>query len=1059
MVPQQPKPASESGRPAADRPFVDREEPIATFKAALKEPQRTKPFVLVFHGGAGTGKSRLRCELVRQLASGADVVTATLDFDVPVHRQPDAALLYLRNALREAYQVTFPSLDLAYAVLWQKSHPDKPLGDDLKPLLEPGSLLSQLIDETGKLPLIGLVPRIIVLVGKSPEPPNPRTLEPFYSEWWERRGERELEDLPQMEPAAIVEQLPKLWASDLKDWLGAASLKPQATSNESGKKQESESYHQDTKAQSDHGLISEGENQKSATRDLAGPGRWTMNGERGTRRAVLFIDSYEKLWETGSTEADFFKRDAWVRELVKQLPETLWVISGRQKLRWEEAEREWADVLRQHELGPLPEHSARQFLSGCGITDEPTQEAIAKGSQGLPHYLNLAVDTFMEIKESSQRAGLVQSLFSEAESSDSPAQLFAQFIRHLDQPEITTLQILSASRFWNYGLFEHLVTEYQTGYPLTGYDDLSRFSFVGEGAAPETRTMHDLMREALQEHQAPELRRRVHLFLHEYYAKQLDGLDVKSITDRHKAALTEAFYHGRQAKSASELWTWFQVAHDFFAGQWQMLASLGREMAKALEAELGPDHADTATGLGQLAADLVWTDEYEEAEQLLRRSLAIAEAGQGPKHVHYPGFLNELAIVLHKQGRFEEAEVVGRRMVKLLEDRPNCDAADRAQALDVLANALMLQSKHAEAEELLRREIAVCEAELGPDHHQTMRAVSSLGRLFAEQGRSSESMALTRRVLAAKERKCGPNHPDVAALTDGLAVGLYCLGRYAEAEPLFRRSLKINEESLGPDNAETAVNRHNLASLLYSMGRYAEAEPLRRRALAAHEKKRGPDHLYTIRMTIGLFGDLLEQGKYLEAERIALSALANSEKKLGQYNQETANALVMAGRVYSAQDRHAEAEGYLRRALDTRTRILGPDHPQTMGTLTPLALNEERRGRYAEAESIYRDLLERRGRTQGPEHPDVARTASLLAEVCCRDGRYAEAEALYRRAQAIREKVFGPDHHFVAEVLDSLAKVCEQTGRAAEAQELSARAKAIRDKNAEAVQAQAPSPI
>jgi hypothetical protein len=46
----------------------------------------------------------------------------------------------------------------------------------------------------------------------------------------------------------------------------------------------------------------------------------------------------------------------------------------------------------------------------------------------------------------------------------------------------------------------------------------------------------------------------------------------------------------------------------------------------------------------------------------------------------------------------------------------------------------------------------------------------------------------------------------------------------------------------------------------------------------------------------------------------------------------------------------------------------------------------------------------------------------------------------------------------VAETLEGLAKVCEQTGRAAEAQKLSTRAKAIREKNAEAAQAQAPSP-
>jgi len=430
--------------------------------------------------------------------------------------------------------------------------------------------------------LIGLIPKVSALVDSRQntvdrDSPTSYLLPPnYYATWWRERGERELEDLPQMKPAAIVECLPRLWASDLKDYLGAASHKPQASSNEPGGNREPESYHQDTKAQIPNGATSGG--------DRSGQ-RWTMNDERVTHRAVLFIDTYEKLSQTVDGVRDTVdasqKTDAWVRELVKQLPKVLWVISGRQKLRWEEVEKEWADVLRQHELGPLPEQSAREFLSSCGITDEPIQDAIAKGSQGLPHYLNLAVDTFQEIEQAGQRvpstsaspstsqAGTEESAKSERRApsfgTETPEELFAQFVRRLDQPEIATLQVLSASRFWNYGLFEHLVTEYQTGYPLAAYDDLSRFSFVGEGAAPETRTMHDLMREALQEHQAPELRKRVHLFLHEFYAKQLEGLDVKGITDRHKAALVEAFYHGRQAKSAEELESWLEEPSNVFS--------------------------------------------------------------------------------------------------------------------------------------------------------------------------------------------------------------------------------------------------------------------------------------------------------------------------------------------------------------------------------------------------------------------------------------------------------------------------------------------------------------
>src|SRR5512136_3112853 len=99
-MPLTPKHKPGGGRPSAERQFVDREEFVAPVHAAVKDPKRTTPLVLVYYGGAGIGKSRLRKELVRQLAGSPGLVTATLDFAIPTYRQPDAALLFLRNELR-----------------------------------------------------------------------------------------------------------------------------------------------------------------------------------------------------------------------------------------------------------------------------------------------------------------------------------------------------------------------------------------------------------------------------------------------------------------------------------------------------------------------------------------------------------------------------------------------------------------------------------------------------------------------------------------------------------------------------------------------------------------------------------------------------------------------------------------------------------------------------------------------------------------------------------------------------------------------------------------------
>jgi tetratricopeptide (TPR) repeat protein len=755
-MPREPKHPSQGGRPAAERPFVDREEFIAPVHSALKEPQRTKPLVLVYHGGAGIGKSRLRRELTKQMAADPGVVTATLDFAIPIYRQPETALLALRNSICETYKVMFPSFDLAYAVHWQKTHEDTPVGlpplseglarlsaeenracahsrsqnggctqpktvtppsEELRPLLECGSLLPQLLDESGKLPLIGLIPKISALVDSRQDTVD--------REWW-TRGERELEDLPQMEPGEIVGRLPKLWAADLRDCLRQGSR--------------------------ESGVGSSGISNDSPLSTL------------DSRRAVLFIDTYEGLWETGTTEAGFFKRDEWVRELVKQLPEVLWVICGRQKLRWEEVEKDWSDALSQHELAALPEKSARGFLASCGITNEPIQDAIVKGSQGVPHYLDLAVDTVERTKDKGQGTKL---------TGDSPDELVKQFVRHLEQPEIETLQVLSGPRFWYYGLFENLMAEYQTGYPASAYDDLARFSFVKDGAAPGTQTMHELMRDALQEAQSPELRKRVHLSLHELYAKELEGLDVKGITEKHRTALTEAFYHGRHAMSAAQLWAWFDPVAEVFreARQGRAPVPLLREIVQALEAELGPNHADVATALWRLARQLEFLAEWAEAEPLLRRALVIAGTGQGSEHPHHWEFVVALGHVLSGLGRFNEAEPLYRRAAKALEGEPGKDAEVRLAALDNLAIVLAHQSKYAEAEELSRQILATRENELGPEHDLTAHALNTLCYLLAEQGRHSESEPLKRRALATSEKRWGGESPQYLSISGQLGVG------------------------------------------------------------------------------------------------------------------------------------------------------------------------------------------------------------------------------------------------------------------------------------------------
>ena len=80
------------------------------------------------------------------------------------------------------------------------------------------------------------------------------------------------------------------------------------------------------------------------------------------------------------------------------------------------------------------------------------------------------------------------------------------------------------------------------------------------------------------------------------------------------------------------------------------------------EALYGPDHPDVATDLNNLAALLYTTNRLVDAEPLYRRALAIREASFGPDHPEVAKYLNNLAELLRATNRLAEAEPLYRRV-------------------------------------------------------------------------------------------------------------------------------------------------------------------------------------------------------------------------------------------------------------------------------------------------------------------------------------------------------------------------------------------------------------
>jgi len=273
--------------------------------------------------------------------------------------------------------------------------------------------------------------------------------------------------------------------------------------------------------------------------------------------------------------------------------------------------------------------------------------------------------------------------------------------------------------------------------------------------------------------------------------------------------------------------------------------------------------------------------QYEQAEPLLQRALAIRERVLGADHPDTANSLNNVATLYQNQGRYNEAEPLFQRALSILEQVFGAEDPHTTASLNNLALLYNDQGKYEEAEPLYQHALAILEKVYGPDHPDVALALNNLGMLYNDQGRYDQAEPLFQRALDIRERVLGTDHPDIAQSLNNLGLLYFKKEKYEDAEPLFRRTLAIHESVLGLDHPYTANSLNNLGSLYYSQGKYEKGEQLLQRALTIRERILGPDHPDTANTLHWLADFYQNQGKYEEAEPLYERALVIYERALG----------------------------------------------------------------------------------------------------------------------------------------------------------------------------------
>jgi tetratricopeptide (TPR) repeat protein len=437
---------------SGERRFVDRVEALAAFRSELAAVG-DRPRVLNYSGVGGIGKSRLLRELRGDLAQGPSR-TALLDLQVPALRQHEDALPVLRRAFGQQ-GVRFDRFDIAFAVLWQRFHPNQKLSSASLPFVEESELLSGVLDLAG-VPVIGTGIALVKLADRTRSGARRRRA---------TKGEELLQRLDDLDNSQVLDATTFLFCDDLRE---ASSIRPY----------------------------------------------------------VVFVDAYEALVTGRALDAD-----TWLRDLVAQLDRGLVVVASREPLHWDRHDLEWSDLVRSFPMPGLPQEARVELLVDGGITDDDVQRAVARASDGLPFYLNLALDTGRH----TDGADL---------ASVSSEEILQRFMHHVDPTVVRILELLSAARVFDYDLFKELTAAFDLPGDRLRWESLTSYSFVSP-AGPLGFRLHQLMATALRDRLSASVSTDAHRFLHAIWrGRAMDGAP-----HQRGRALCEVVYHGIRSAS------------------------------------------------------------------------------------------------------------------------------------------------------------------------------------------------------------------------------------------------------------------------------------------------------------------------------------------------------------------------------------------------------------------------------------------------------------------------------------------------------------------------------
>lgn len=631
---------------------------------------------------------------------------------------------------------------------------------------------------------------------------------------------------------------------------------------------------------------------------------------------VIMFDTYEKLVNEMSSIGEPLTNDLWIRGaegLVQNIPNVLWVIAGREKLKWERFDPDWKDAMETHLLGSLGKKDAEEFLKGAGIADQSLVDGLCELTRGTPVYLDLCVDRYLSLIEK----GNVPTIedFGNDEYS-----LIERFARYMDDNRKDIVYILSCLGMWTDDMMMDIAPKVLPGFSVTTYEKVKDFSFISK-SDDDNYTIHQTVAEALRQN-CP-----------------------KVIREQTEAAAT-VFCNGMLSKTSV-----FDTAFTYYTS-WLMKYALSRfednralaefyienimqaldEISKSgqftsanmifypfLErAEHSGDDYLYAIALDTQSCFLVYAGNYFNAAEISSKAVELMErVGDAEGYdQEYIRLRQTLADCMRQIGMYQEALETDRETYELCLEEFGENKLDTIVAMSNLCNSFALNGLYKEETELAEKALKKCKELLGEDHPNTLDALARFAYALDDEGRYEEALSTMREVLHKEEELLGTNHPDTISTRINLSMILKNMECFEEALKIGREVLEGYKELYGENHPDTVKAKYNVAGILGDLERYEEELVLEEEVLNKYNELLGAEHPETIRAASGLVATLVELDYYESALELQRQVVAAQQELVGEDHPDTIAAMEMLAWILYDMDENEEALVYAQKVYE-----------------------------------------------------------------------------------------------------------------------------------------------